>query len=429
MKFWNQHLTIKVASSFLFLSLVTVGVVGGFAFLNAKEAAFERLSAAATLKEEEITRWFEDQERDFLLVTQFPDVQNNFQILLNSQAGDANYRQAYKILSDYLANMAKIKPSLGEISILDRSNRIILSTNKQREGQYEISANITYIEQIQLGDSFAPIFYTSPISGKPSVTFATSIRDATKVRQGVLLADLNLDRIDRIVRERTGLGKSGETYLVGSLVTKNAFISKDQDKTQTPDFSQGVSSQGIDAAMSGISGQGLYPNYAGVLVIGYITKPFSEEEVFARVENNLTIRRLQKQLTEQNILLQQEISDRQKAESALRLSQFYLDKFKDSIFFVNSDAQLIYVNEAACRHLGYSRAQLLTMTVYDINPNFSTVAWRSHWQEVRQKGSLTFESTQRTQDGQDIAVEITVNYLELNGQEYHCASVRNITSC
>ncbi|WP_292841736.1 hypothetical protein [Nostoc sp. NMS8] len=65
MKFWNQHLTTKVASSFLLLSLVTVGVVGGFAFINArdalKEAAFEKLNAAATLKEEEITRWFEDQ--------------------------------------------------------------------------------------------------------------------------------------------------------------------------------------------------------------------------------------------------------------------------------------------------------------------------------------------------------------------------------
>ncbi|MEH2463872.1 hypothetical protein [Nostoc sp.] len=82
MKLWNQHLTTKVASSFLFLSLVTVGVVGGFAFINArdalKQAAFEKLSAAATLKEEEITRWFEDQQRDFLLVTQFQDRQNNF---------------------------------------------------------------------------------------------------------------------------------------------------------------------------------------------------------------------------------------------------------------------------------------------------------------------------------------------------------------
>ncbi|MEH1822217.1 MAG: ATP-binding protein [Nostoc sp.] len=270
MKFWNQHLTTKVASSFLFLSLVTVGVVGGFAFINArdalKEAAFEKLNAAATLKEEEITRWFEDQQRDFLLVTQFPDVQNNFQILLNSKASDKDHRYAYKVLSNYLKNMAKIKPSLGEISIVDRSNRIILSTNKQREGQYEILANVTYIKQIKPGNSFAPIFYVSSNTRKPLVTFATPLRDAAMVRQGVLLADLNLDRIDQIVRERTGLGNSGETYLVGSLVTKNTFISKNKDKTL--EFYKGVSSQGIDAAMSGISDQGLYANYSGMLVIG-----------------------------------------------------------------------------------------------------------------------------------------------------------------
>jgi PleD family two-component response regulator len=51
--------------------------------------------------------------------------------------------------------------------------------------------------------------------------------------------------------------------------------------------------------------------------VDYITKPFSEEEVFARVENNLTIRRLQKQLGEQNARLQQEICYRQKAEEKL----------------------------------------------------------------------------------------------------------------
>ncbi|MFN6567397.1 response regulator [Dendronalium sp. ChiSLP03b] len=162
--------------------------------------------------------------------------------------------------------------------------------------------------------------------------------------------------------------------------------------------------------------------------VDYITKPFSEEEVFARVENNLTIRRLQKQLTEQNILLQQEIRDRQKAESALRLSQFYLDRFKDSIFFVNYDAQFVYVNEAAGRNLGYSREQLLNMSVYDIDPNYQEAKWRSHWQEVRSKGSLVLESTHRTQDNRHVNVEISVDYLEFNGQEYHCASIRYLNS-
>jgi PAS domain S-box-containing protein len=162
--------------------------------------------------------------------------------------------------------------------------------------------------------------------------------------------------------------------------------------------------------------------------IDYITKPFSEEEVFARVENNLTIRRLQKQLTEKNARLQQEISERQKAETALRLSQFYLDRFKDSVFFINSDAQFVYVNEAACRHLGYSCEQLLTMTVHDIDPNVPEANWLSRMQEFKQKSSYTFESTHIAQNGQEMSVEVTVEYLEFNGQEYLCSSVRYISN-
>ncbi|MBN3959438.1 response regulator [Nostoc sp. NMS8] len=156
--------------------------------------------------------------------------------------------------------------------------------------------------------------------------------------------------------------------------------------------------------------------------VDYITKPFSEEEVFARVENNLTIRRLQKQLTEQNVLLQQEISVRQKAESALRLSQFYLDKFKDSIFFVNSNAQFVYVNEAACQMLGYSRKELQNMTVHDIDPYFPAETWHSQWQELRQKDSSSFESIHLTQDGRNLDVKISFSYLEFKEQEYLCTS-------
>lgn len=286
MRSWNQHLTAKVASSFLVLSLVAVGVVGSVAFFSAREAlkqaAFNRLSVAATLKEEEIGRWFEDQQRDFLLVTQHPELQRNIEILLSDKTSQPNYLAADKILSNYLISVTQTKPALREIFILDRSNRIVLSTNKQRQGDYEILANVSYFERVELKDTFAPIFYVSPVTGKPSVTLATSLRDAAGVRQGIILAHLNLDRIDRIVRERTGLGNSGETYLVGSLVSKNAFISK-AEKTEAPEFPEGISSQGIDAAMSGVSGSGLYRNYAKLPVIG-VYRWLNEQDLALLVE-------------------------------------------------------------------------------------------------------------------------------------------------
>ncbi|HEY9635475.1 MAG TPA: response regulator [Coleofasciculaceae cyanobacterium] len=55
--------------------------------------------------------------------------------------------------------------------------------------------------------------------------------------------------------------------------------------------------------------------------VDYISKPFQGEEVLARVRNQLTLRSLQKQLSEQNAHLQQEIRDRQRIEDALRLSE------------------------------------------------------------------------------------------------------------
>lgn len=286
MQFSNQHLTTKVASFFLLLSLLAIGIVGGVAFVRAREAlkqaAFNQLSVAATLKEEEIARWFEDQQRDFFLVTKFPDVQRNLKQLVSSQASDPDYLAANKILSNYLLSVAQTKPDLQEFFILNRSNRVILSTNKLHKGEYEILADTTYIEKIEPRDSFAPIFYVSPVTGKPSVTLATPIRDAAGVRQGVILAHLNLDRIDRIVRERTGLGKSGETYLVNSFVTKNTFIAK-EDQTDTQEFIAEISSQGIDAAISGISGFGLYRNYAKVPVIG-VYRWLNEQDLALLVE-------------------------------------------------------------------------------------------------------------------------------------------------
>ncbi|MDZ4871437.1 MAG: hypothetical protein CLLPBCKN_000825 [Chroococcidiopsis cubana SAG 39.79] len=123
-----------------------------------KQAAFNRLSVAATLKEEEIGRWFEDQQRDFLLVTQHPELQRNIKILLSGKITDPNYLAADKILSNYLISVTQTKPALREIFILDRSNQIVLSTDKQRKGNYEILANVSYFERVELKRYFRSDF-------------------------------------------------------------------------------------------------------------------------------------------------------------------------------------------------------------------------------------------------------------------------------
>jgi len=52
--------------------------------------------------------------------------------------------------------------------------------------------------------------------------------------------------------------------------------------------------------------------------VDYVTKPFQDEEVLARVETHLNLRNMQRKLQEQNLQLQQEILERKRAEQGLR---------------------------------------------------------------------------------------------------------------
>jgi signal transduction histidine kinase len=300
MKFWKKYLTVRLSGSFLLLSMVMVVVVSGIAFLRArdslKRAAFNQLDVAASLKEAEIARWFEDRQRDFLVLSRTPGIKTQLQTLLNRKPSERDYQTTYRIASEYLKSIIELKPNFQELYITDNNGRIVASTDKKREGLYETTATVTYIERVEIGDAFAPVFYVSSVTGKPAVTLGYLIRDAAGNRIGAMLANLNLERIDQIIRERSGLGNTGETYLVGSLVSDTVFISKAATPTKksqtepitspsTPpgmaqsvdrlpesltiqESEQSVRSAGIDAAMSGISGSGLYRNYAGIPVVG-----------------------------------------------------------------------------------------------------------------------------------------------------------------
>lgn len=118
--------------------------------------------------------------------------------------------------------------------------------------------------------------------------------------------------------------------------------------------------------------------------------------------------------------------ERKRAEHALRAMQFAVDRATDSVLWIGPDARIRYANEAACASLGYSREQLLALTVYEIAPSVTKSEWPSRWEEVKRVGSLTYESEHRGKHGTLIPVEITLNYFGFEGREYHYVIARNI---
>ncbi len=109
------------------------------------------------------------------------------------------------------------------------------------------------------------------------------------------------------------------------------------------------------------------------------------------------------------------------------LTRFSIDHVADAGFWMGADSRFIYVNQAASRTLRYSIDELLTMGVTDIDPLFPADHFPEHWEELRSKGTLTFESQHRRKDGSLFPVEITANYVEIDGKGYNCAFARDIT--
>ena len=118
---------------------------------------------------------------------------------------------------------------------------------------------------------------------------------------------------------------------------------------------------------------------------------------------------------------------RERAEQELALLGFALDKVHEAAMLIDEQGRFRYVNEYACRILGYTRSELLSMGAPDIDPNFPAERWADHWRELQARKSLSFETRHRTRDGSVFPVEVSANYFEYGGTAYNLGLVRDIT--
>ncbi|WAL61401.1 AAA-like domain-containing protein [Thermocoleostomius sinensis A174] len=266
MRFWKKSLMARLVGYFLVLSWVTVGLVGYVAFLQARSAleqsVYERLSASAAFKEGELDRWVSDQKQDVVLLSQSPFVVSQMQLLLSSPETDSAFIETHDRLLKYFHSINNSRRDWQDISLLSiKGGKILLSTNPALEGLYRIRDS--YFLQGQ-HRTFIQNVYPSPITAKPTMTIAAPLRDTiTQQPMGVMAINLNLDRLDEIIQERIGLGQSGETYLVDQF---NVFVSGQRFGRQS--YPRGVHTEGIDRAVAGNNGSGLYLNYENIPVIG-----------------------------------------------------------------------------------------------------------------------------------------------------------------
>jgi two-component system, cell cycle sensor histidine kinase and response regulator CckA len=123
----------------------------------------------------------------------------------------------------------------------------------------------------------------------------------------------------------------------------------------------------------------------------------------------------------------QDIRDRKRQEENLRVAQFAMDHSGEAILWCGPDSRYMYVNDAACRILGYSREELLALSVWHVAPRRSAADWPNAWAEFKRCGFTTYETILHTKHGRSVDVEISVSYMSFGHKEFLCTFVRDIS--
>ena len=261
----RRSLVARLVVSFLALSVLMVAIVGGVAYLRARAAlessVFDRLEAVAADRAVALDSWIDEQQRNVVFVGLMPGVGDDARITLDEGAATADRTRAHDELASVLETVIRETSDAQELFILDLDGTVRVSTRPEHVGASQANEVL-----FQRGISHTTVqnLYTSTLTNGPTITVSTPLFDnnGKGQRVGVLAGNLSLERIDRLILERTGLGQTGASYLVGkdhrlvhALLNSGAYAG-------------GVASTGIDGAIAGQDGRGLYVDYKGIPVIG-----------------------------------------------------------------------------------------------------------------------------------------------------------------
>lgn len=125
----------------------------------------------------------------------------------------------------------------------------------------------------------------------------------------------------------------------------------------------------------------------------------------------------------------EDITARKQIEAEHVLFRNLIDQSTDAIFVMNPDTGgFLDVNQRACDSLGYSKQELLTMTVLDIDPLFTAAKFSAHIeQELKITGQVILETKHQRKDGYQFFVEINSKFITIENKQYILSIARDIS--
>lgn len=119
----------------------------------------------------------------------------------------------------------------------------------------------------------------------------------------------------------------------------------------------------------------------------------------------------------------QDITERKQAEAEIKT---IFDTMLDGFCLIDMEGRILETNDSYCSMIGYSREELLTMKIKDIEADDDEEEIKKHIQRILESGYDRFETRHRHKDDRVLAIEVSVKFLIKEQPKLFCF-LRNVT--
>lgn len=122
-----------------------------------------------------------------------------------------------------------------------------------------------------------------------------------------------------------------------------------------------------------------------------------------------------------------DFSRKKQKDSVIQLSQHTLEQSKDAIFWLTEDGHFHYYNSSFLKLSACSDEVLEQSKIVDFFPDFTMKDFKQGWAKLEKGEVLRAEKTMIDTSGRAIPVEVMVSMVHIDGTEYSCTFLRDIS--
>ena len=261
-----------IIASFL-ISVVIIVIVASYSFFNAKIAildrAFSQMNSVRVIKTNLIENFFDHCEKDVRLATSSSDIQSiirDINSFNNSTDFDIISRNFYKSNSSFINEISK--RYYNNIYLIG-SNKLIypVKENNADNINYQLLWENTYANN----SVFLSDFFQTDSLSQFHITLSSRITDSQNKPIGIIVFEILPNAIDSLMLNRDpsdGLGKSGESYLVGT-----DYLMRSSSRFQSNSIlNTRVKTEAVDSAFANLPGTKVIKDYRGITVLSSYSK-------------------------------------------------------------------------------------------------------------------------------------------------------------